>query len=59
MREESPPPRLCPHCGEALRLQVKLFDPKREQRMRVFRCRSDHIIWDDEPPPAREDVSDH
>jgi hypothetical protein len=40
--------RLCPQCGEALKLIVKLFDQNKGCTVRFYRCRSDHVIWNDE-----------
>ena len=47
--EPPPPPRVCPQCGEARKLIVKLFDQNKGYTVRVYRCRSDNVIWNDEP----------
>jgi hypothetical protein len=43
-----PPPRLCPQCGEALKVIIKLFDQNKGRTVRVFRCLSGHVVWDDD-----------
>jgi len=45
--DEPPPTRLCPRCGETLQLIVKLFDQAQNRDVRVYRCLSGHVVWDD------------
>ena len=47
-----PPPPVCSKCGAKLRKpELKVFDPKKNRDVRLYRCECGALTWDDWAEP--------